>query len=415
MRHWVSRFVGSNQIGRRIRAFLALVLGCSLAVVAETNAVQTSTSAAHSQEPGYATDRLTNPATQVDAARAGSKKVAIASGAVIHRANPNGNYSKAIPPIGSSPSPGATPPAKKSAPGPSVTAKPRLSYRNDDVYASIGFSEVDVYNPTSGDLVTTLTDSTGAQYTIGSAFDATGHFYVTDGSPDGSVGGISEYDSFGNPMPTFATGLNSPSSLAFDDSGNLYVGQVRSPYIAVFNPDGTRQSDIGPLHTELYGTDWIDLASDECTFYYTTERTDIMRYDKCTDTQLSNFNTSALPSDAFELRILPDGDVLVADSDRDLLLNSSGSVIETYSCSDLPGCQGLLFNVAVNPGGTSFWTGDNFPGTYGRSISPPVMSSRRSTPTPVTSTGSPSKANPQRRPTCPRAVRSRPSRTPTAG
>ncbi len=62
-------------------------------------------------------------------------------------------------------------------------------------------------------------------------------------------------------MPTFATGLSNPISMVFDNQGNMYVGQQTTPYIAEFAPDGTRLADIGPLQTELYGDDWIDLAA----------------------------------------------------------------------------------------------------------------------------------------------------------
>ena len=50
----------------------------------------------------------------------------------------------------------------------------------------------------------------------------------------------------------------------------------------MFTPAGQRQADIGPVTTEHQGDDWIDLSSDECTFYYTTESTDILAYNKCT-------------------------------------------------------------------------------------------------------------------------------------
>ena len=125
-----------------------------------------------------------------------------------------------------------------------------------------------------------------------------------------------------------------------------------------------RLPDIGPLATEVYGDDWIDLASDQCTFYYTTEGTDILRYNKCTNTQLPNFNQAPfIDGPAYEVRILQNGDVLVADSGAVLELDSSGNVIQTYSCSSLPGCQGQLFAVSVDPSGTSFWTGDSASGT----------------------------------------------------
>ena len=46
------------------------------------------------------------------------------------------------------------------------------------VFASVGFSQVNVYDPSSGDLINTLTDDTNEPYTTGSAFDASGNFYV---------------------------------------------------------------------------------------------------------------------------------------------------------------------------------------------------------------------------------------------
>ena len=95
-------------------------------------------------------------------------------------------------------------------------------------------------------------------------------------------------------MGQFATGLQNPLSLVFDNQGNLYVGQQTTPYIAEYSPTGQRLPDIGPVQTELYGDDWIDLASDECTFYYTTEGTDILRYNKCTNTQESELQPGPL-------------------------------------------------------------------------------------------------------------------------
>ena len=163
-------------------------------------------------------------------------------------------------------------------------------------------------------------------------------------------------------MPTFASGLSNPAALVFDSAGNLYVGQVRSPYIAEFSPTGQRMADIGPLKTELFGDDWIDLSSDQCTFYYTSERSDIMRYNKCTKTQLPDFNVAPLPgAAAFELRILPNGNVLVARFER-----CGGARSQRERHPDVPvfGLPGMLkpsaqlFALAIDPSGTSFWTGD---------------------------------------------------------
>jgi hypothetical protein len=227
------------------------------------------------------------------------------------------------------------------------------------VFASIGNSNVNVYDPTSGNLLNTLNDGTGELFTAGSAFDANDNFYVADDLN----GDISEYNSSGALKPLFASGLSNPLSLAFDSSGNLYVGQQTTPYIAEFNSSGVRQPDIGPLATELYGDDWIALAADQCTIYYTSEGTDVEAYNKCTNTQLPDLNQVPFTgANAFELQVMPNGNVMVADSDSVIELNPDGSVDQTYSCANLPGCGGQLFAVSLDPDGTSFWTGDSYTG-----------------------------------------------------
>ncbi len=250
--------------------------------------------------------------------------------------------------------------------GSSAPAGADTVYSTGEVIASVGNGVVDGYNPTSGSQVATLVDGTGDLYNLGSAFDSSGDLYVTDDY----TGQISEFSPSGQSLPTFATGLTNPFSLVFDNSGNLYVGQQGTPYIAEFNASGQRLPDIGPVETGETGDDWIDLASDECTFYYTTETQDIFRYDKCTNTQLPNFNQAPLPGDnAYELRILQNGDVLVADTESVLLLDPNGNVLQTYSCSSINssssisnGCVDGLFNVAIDPSGTSFWADDAFSG-----------------------------------------------------
>ena len=242
---------------------------------------------------------------------------------------------------------------------PSGAARADTVFQSGQVFASVGFSTVGVYDPGSGNLLDSLTDDTGEPYTTGSVFDSSGNFYVADDTQ----GDISEFSPTGQALGQFATGLTNPESMVFDNQGNLYVGQQTTPYVAEFSPSGQRLPDIGPLATELYGDDWIDLSSDQCTLYYTSESTDVMRYNKCTNTQEPNFNQVPMSGyGAFEVRILQNGDVLVADSDSVLLFDENGNVIQTYSCASLPGCQGLLFAVSVDPNGTSFWTGDSISG-----------------------------------------------------
>ena len=238
-------------------------------------------------------------------------------------------------------------------------------FASGQVFASVGNSAVNVYSQGAGNpLVTRLNDGQQEPYTAGSAFDSSGNFYVAD---DYS-GDVSEYAPDGTLDGVFASGLSNPLSLVFDNQGNLYVGQQTTPYIAEFSKTGQFVQNIGPLATELSGDDWIALAPDECTFYYTTEGTDILRYNMCTNQQLPNLNlqsfpnfdpSTGLPVQAFELQILPDGDVLVADSNADILLDPNGNVLQTYTCASLPGCQGSLFAISLDPDGNSFWTGDS--------------------------------------------------------
>ena len=250
-----------------------------------------------------------------------------------------------------------------------LPARADTTFATGQVFVSVGFGEVDVYDPASGNQLNALVDSTGSQYTAGTAFDANGDLFVADGT----TGDISEFSPTGAPMGVFASGLSNPASLVFDQAGNLYVGQVRSYYIAEFSPSGVRMPDIGPLKTQLFGDDWIDLSSDQCTFYYTTERNAVMAYNdgKCANgapsspQQLPDFTQQPLAGpNAYELRIIPNGgpdagDVLVADSDRVVLLDNKGNVVQTYLCSSLPGCTApQLYGLALDPSGTSFWVSD---------------------------------------------------------
>jgi len=63
-----------------------------------------------------------------------------------------------------------------------------------------------------------------------------------------------------------------------------------------------------------------------------------------------------LPGDtAFALRILPDGGVLVADTQSVIRLDISGNIIRTYPS---PVSGATLFALNRDPDNTSFWTGD---------------------------------------------------------
>jgi hypothetical protein len=223
------------------------------------------------------------------------------------------------------------------------------------VMASTGNGRVTEFSQT-GTLLTQLDTTTGALETTGSAFDASGNFFVTDFSAQQ----VTKFDPTGVLIGSFGSGYNAdPESVVFDGAGNVYVGQADGTHnVLKFDPSGTLLATFSPA-TEDRGTDWLDLAADQCTIFYTSEGLLVKRFDVCTNTQLPDFNTAPLPgSAAYAHRLLPSGGILVADTSEVVRLDASGNQIQTYT---FPGTS-LLFALNLDPDGTSFWTADIFSG-----------------------------------------------------
>ena len=100
------------------------------------------------------------------------------------------------------------------------------------------------------------------------------------------------------------------------------------------------------------GTDWIDLAADQKTLFYSGEGRIISRYNVATSTQLADFATLPGSGNAFALRLLGDGGLLVADASNIKRLDGAGNVIQIY---DTPG-EDFFFALNLDPNGTDFWT-----------------------------------------------------------
>jgi hypothetical protein len=137
--------------------------------------------------------------------------------------------------------------------------------------------------------------------------------------------------------PTIDTSLDGdalPESIVFDSSGNFYVGHAGGTKdIRKYDSDGNfLQSfnvQVGPR-----GSDWIELASDQRTMYYTSEGRTIFKYDVVSDTQLGIFATAPGSGNLYALRLLPPGNglggLLVADSNDIKRFDGSGAVVQTY-------------------------------------------------------------------------------------
>jgi uncharacterized protein (TIGR03437 family) len=221
-------------------------------------------------------------------------------------------------------------------------------FQRGDVFASLGNGQVLRFSQTTGTLLQTLDTATGT-FVTGSAFDKDANLYVTGfGSRT-----IVKFDANGNRIGNFVSNINGrPESILFDPDGNAFVGTVdASNDVNKFDRNGAAL-DSFDVPTERRGSDWIDLAADRCTLYYTSEGARIFRYDICTKTALPDFVSNLPHSAAYALRLLRSGGLIVADTNEILRLDGSGNITQRY---DAPG-EDSWFAINLDPDGASFWS-----------------------------------------------------------
>lgn len=198
-----------------------------------------------------------------------------------------------------------------------------------------------------GSTLATLSTGRGGSAT-GMAFDPLANLYVTDFTADA----VSKFTR-GALAGSFGSGYNcQPESIVFDPSGNAYVGETGCSHAIVkLDPYGVITAVYRPA-VEQEGTDWIDLAADQCTLYYTSQGASVLRFNACTGQQLAPLTTQL--SEGLALRILPDTGVVVANLKNILRFDGSGKLLQTY---DAPGedCWSAL---ALDSDGVSFWATD---------------------------------------------------------
>src|SRR5579864_2809896 len=146
----------------------------------------------------------------------------------------------------------------------------------------------------NGTLITQLDTTSGAPAVAGCAFDPlSGNFFTTNFS----TSTVSEFDPTGAFIKLFGSGYNAhPESIVFDGANpeSVFVGQADGTHeILKFDINGNPTGTFSPM-TEDRGTDWSDLAKDLCTVFYTSEGKNVLRFNVCTKTQLTNFNTVPL-------------------------------------------------------------------------------------------------------------------------
>jgi len=229
------------------------------------------------------------------------------------------------------------------------------TFQIGDVFAAVSNGQVQHHDATTGTLLATLDCGFGG-FTTGMAFDSDDNLYVTEFSNVHITvfAGPSDPHTILQRINTGDLGDQSCESIVFDAAGNFYVGHADgNDDIHQYNSAGTR-SAVYDVAIDGRGSDWIDLAADQMTIFYTSEGRQVLRYDVVADMQLTDFATLPGSGTAFALRILSDGGILVADRFDLKRLDATGTVIQTY---DVAG-EDTWFSLNLDPDHTSFWAGN---------------------------------------------------------
>jgi hypothetical protein len=208
-----------------------------------------------------------------------------------------------------------------------------ISFERGDIFVSLEPGPVQ-WRLSDGTLRAILAP-TVAGYGEGMAFDSSGNLYVARWRADSmgfSGNTVEMYSVLGQSLGPVGRGYNcDPHTIAFHSSGVAYVGQAgcrRS--ILKFTPSEYEPTEIR-VAEDNQGVFWMDLAPDGCTMFYTSYGPNVKRYDVCTNTQLTDFNTAPLPGGVgHDLRVLEDGGVLVSTGAVVSRLDSSGALSRTY-------------------------------------------------------------------------------------
>jgi hypothetical protein len=192
----------------------------------------------------------------------------------------------------------------------------------------------------------------------GMGFDVGGNLYVTRWcidpwcSPTGNT--VEMFNVKGESMGPVGSGYDcNPHAIVFDPTNTAYIGQAGCTGAIMKVPPGQdRNPTIFHVAAENQGSFWIDLAPDGCTMFYTSYGPNVKRFDVCAGVQLADFNVAPVPGGvAHDVRVLPDGGVIVATGSVVSRLDPNGALSANYSVAGEPSYWGGI--ELVDQG--SFW------------------------------------------------------------
>jgi hypothetical protein len=233
------------------------------------------------------------------------------------------------------------------------SAPAAAGFERGDLLASVGTPSVIARFAADGTAKGALADSTGAGPLC---FDPSGEHLVAPGA------GL--YDNAGGLLASEWASIELPGACTVGATGDVFVAGDSIPVDPTTGHGTIRRFDLtGHLLTSYqvdatgatYGHEVasVDLAPDQCTIYYDLGGNDeIKRYDVCADTQEAPFGTGGFPCD--ELRVRPNGEVVVTCDSRGALLDASGEFVHRF---DNPTDSPSLRYAALDADGSSFWMG----------------------------------------------------------
>jgi hypothetical protein len=235
--------------------------------------------------------------------------------------------------------------------GPAVAVA--ATWNDGDVFAGVGEGKYRVFS-NGGTFKEEVDNGTDPSENTGCAFDPQDDLWTASFKNPARVVQLTG----GHPhsvlktIDTEARGGDGTESIVFARDGSFYVGNADG------NRDVMKFSAAGNfvrafnVATDDRGSDWLDLAADQRTLFYTSEGNEVKRFDVRSNNQLSDFAT--LPNrPSYALRLLPRGGLLVANDRNVVRLNSSGQVIKTYDQSG----EDDWFALNLDPNRRSFWSG----------------------------------------------------------
>src|SRR5437763_4121364 len=136
-----------------------------------------------------------------------------------------------------------------------------ISIRDDKtLFVGVSNGKIKVFHQ-SDNAINTLKTGRGGSVT-GMSFDSVNNLYVTDFTANA----VTKFAGSGTVVGDFGAGYNcKPESIVFDRAGNVYVGETGcSRALLKFDAYGNLLASF-KVKTETEGSDWIDLAADQCT------------------------------------------------------------------------------------------------------------------------------------------------------